>query len=88
MAKKVGVSQAQRDAKESNDKDLLRKQIEMQRARINTLEAELVKRMSEMQSEIDYWRKQTGVDPEVNFWCGAITSDGVSEYSIFVLHFI
>lgn len=67
MAKKVGVSQAQRDAKESNDKDLLRKQIEMQRARINTLEAELVKRMSEMQSEIDYWKTQAGVEGEIGF---------------------
>ena len=67
MAKKVGVSQAQRDAKESNDKDLLRKQIEMQRARINTLEAELVKRMSEMQSEIDYWKTQAGIEGEIGF---------------------
>lgn len=67
MAKKVGVSQAQRDAKESNDKDLLRKQIEMQRARINTLEAEMVKRMSEMQSEIDYWKTQAGVEGEIGF---------------------
>jgi uncharacterized protein YPO0396 len=67
MAKKVGVSQAQRDAKESNDKELLRKQIEMQRARINTLEAEMVKRMSEMQSEIDYWKTQAGAEGEIGF---------------------
>jgi hypothetical protein len=67
MAKKVGVSQAQRDAKESNDKDLLRKQIEMQRARINTLEKELLNCMSEMQKQIDYWKQQAGVDPKVDF---------------------
>jgi hypothetical protein len=39
----------------------------MQRARINSLEAEMVKRMSEMQTEIDYWKTQAGAEGEIGF---------------------
>jgi len=53
--------------KEMNDLNLARKQIEMQRARIGTLEAELVKRISEMQTEIDYWKTQAGIEGEIGF---------------------
>lgn len=53
--------------KEMNDLGLARKQIEMQRVRIGTLEAELIKRMSDMQAEIDYWKQQAGVDPDAGF---------------------
>jgi len=53
--------------KEMNDLNLARKQIEMQRARIGTLEAKLLKRMSEMQAEIDHWKQQAGVDLDTGF---------------------